>query len=76
MNKFNELMKRSTDVFALDNSELGCTNVVSHKVDTGDHTQMPYRIPVIYRDITNGERDGGARNSSTFFYLSEGVGPD
>ena len=51
--KFIELMKRSTDVFALDDNELGCTNVVSHRIDTGDHRpikQMPYRTPIVYRD--------------------------
>ena len=40
-------------MFALDDSELGCTNVVSHKIDTGDHhpiKQMPYRTPIVYRD--------------------------
>ena len=42
--KFNEILKRSTDVFALDNSELGCTNVVSHKIDTGDHHPIKHAI--------------------------------
>ena len=30
MKEFNELMKKSTDIFALDDSELGCTNVTNH----------------------------------------------
>ena len=37
------------DVFALDDSELGCTDVLQHCIDTGDHTpikQQPYRTPV------------------------------
>ena len=53
VDKFNELMKKSTDVFALNDTELGCTNVVSHKIDTGNHPpikQMPYRTPMVYRD--------------------------
>ena len=43
----------STDVFALDDNELGCTSVASHQIDTGDHHPiklMPYRTPIIYRD--------------------------
>ena len=53
MNKFNELIKKSTDIFALNDSELSCTSVVTHKIDTGDHSpvkQQPYRTPMVYRD--------------------------
>ena len=50
--KFDELIKKkkSTDVFALDDNELGCTSVASHQIDTGDHhqiQQMPYWTPII-----------------------------
>ncbi len=37
-------------MFALDNSELGGTDVVQHGIDTGDHAsvqQQPYRTPII-----------------------------
>ena len=41
-----------SDVFALNDSELGCTDLVTHNIDTGDHKpirQQPYRTPVIRR---------------------------
>ena len=44
---------KSTDVFALNDQELGCTNVVLHNIDTGDKPpvrQPPYRAPMIYRE--------------------------
>ena len=40
-------------MFALQDSELGHTNLVEHKVDTGDHPpikQPVRRIPFVYRD--------------------------
>ena len=51
--KLKELMTKSTDIFALDESELGCTDVVYHKIDTGDKPpvkQHPYRTPMIHRE--------------------------
>ena len=39
--------------FALNNSELGCTSVLQHCIDTGDHPsikQQPYRTPVVRRE--------------------------
>lgn len=42
-----------SDVFALSASELGCTNLVHHGIDTGDNRlvkQQPYRAPIIQRD--------------------------
>ena len=38
--RFNDLLRKSTDVFALNDDELGCTNVVSHKIDTKDHSPV------------------------------------
>ena len=35
--QLEELLLEAKDVFALDDSELGCTPLVQHKVDTGDH---------------------------------------
>ena len=52
--KFKDLLKKSTDVFALDESELGCTDVVFHKIEMGDHApirQPPYRIPTVHRVV-------------------------
>ena len=40
-------------VFALTDQELGCTDIVEHVIDTGEHTpikQQPYRVPVVHRD--------------------------
>ena len=73
MNKFDELIKKSTDIFALDDSELGCTNVTSHRIETGDHRpikQMPYRTPIIHRDkisqmVSEMEKQGVIRPSSS-----------
>ena len=73
MKEFNELMEKSIDIFALDDSELGCTNVTSHRIDTGDHQpmkQMPYQTLIIYRDkitqmVNDMEKRGGVRPSSS-----------
>lgn len=48
--KLKGLLRRSTNVFALDDSELGCTDVACHTIDTGDNPpveQPPYRAPMI-----------------------------
>ena len=53
LGKLREVLAESTDVFALDDSELGCTSLVQHSIDTGDHPpvkQPPYRTPVVYRE--------------------------
>ena len=42
----------NADVFALDNKELGRTDIVTHCIDTGDHKpihQTPYRTPFALR---------------------------
>ena len=39
-------------MFAFDDSELGCTSLVQHSIDSGEHRpvkQQPYHTPVIYR---------------------------
>ena len=41
-----------SDVFALDDSELGCTDILQLHIDTGEHPpikQQPYRTPVVRR---------------------------
>ena len=54
--QFNDLkavMLEASDVFALDNSELGRTNLVKRTIDTGDNPpikQQPYRTPMIYHE--------------------------
>ena len=39
-----KLMRKSTDVLALDDSQLGCTDVVYRKIETGDHLPVPLRL--------------------------------
>ena len=53
MTELKGLLKESTDVFALSDSELGCTDIVQHSIDTGNHApikQQPYRTPIVRRD--------------------------
>lgn len=40
------LLREYSDVFALDKSELRCTNIIRHSIDTGDH--CPVKQP-LYR---------------------------
>ena len=43
----------NADVFALDNTELGHTELVQHQVDAGDTTpikQPVRRVPFVFRD--------------------------
>ena len=45
-----------SDVFAVDDTELGCTDLVQHSIDTGNHPpirQQPYRTPVVRRQKMN-----------------------
>jgi len=44
------------DVFALVDTELGCTDMLRHTIDTGGHPpiwQQPYRTPVMRRQKMN-----------------------
>ena len=53
LEQLKEVVAESTNIFMLDDSELGCTSLVQHSIDTGDHhpvKQQPYRTPVIYRE--------------------------
>ena len=43
-------------MFALDDTELGCTDILQHTIDTGGHPpirQQPYRTPVVRRQKLN-----------------------
>ena len=45
------LLSQRTDIFEMDSSELGHSNVVQHVINTGDSApQHPYRIPIVQRD--------------------------
>ena len=54
--QFQELktvIVQNADVFALKDSELGCTNVVQHEIYTGDHPPIKQpirRMPFVYRE--------------------------
>ena len=53
MDKLKALLLKFSDVFALDDSELGRTSVVRHSIDTGDRKpikQQPYRTPIVQRE--------------------------
>ena len=50
--QLKELLLQNGDLFALDPSELGVTNVVQHTINTGDSTptcQQAHRIPFALR---------------------------
>ena len=47
------LLSHHTDIFEMDSSELGHSNVVQHVINTGDSTpitQHPYRTPIVQRE--------------------------
>ena len=49
-----ELLLQAHDVFALDDSELGCSAVVEHHIDTSDHhpiKQQMRRTPFVQREL-------------------------
>ena len=53
MAQLKELLADAMDVFALDNSELGCTDLVQQVIDTDNHPpikQQPHHTPVVYRE--------------------------
>ena len=50
--QLQNLIHEFSDIFALDDSELGCTDIVHHVINTGDFPptkQQPYRTPAVYR---------------------------
>ena len=51
--QLNTLIVELSDVFALDDTELGCTQLVKHSINTRDNApiqQQPYRTPVVRRE--------------------------
>lgn len=51
--QLTELLTEYSDVFAMCDAELGCTDVVKHSIDTSDHgaiRQQPYQVPMVYRE--------------------------
>ena len=56
LKQLQDLIKANHDVFALDDTELGCTGVVKHTVDTEDHIpikQPARRLPFVHRELSN-----------------------
>ena len=64
--RLKQLIMDNADLFALDDSELGHTDLVQHHVDTGDNPpikQPVRRMPFVYRDkiaemVANMEKQG------------------
>ena len=55
LEQLKQLVGEFDDIFALDGDDLGCTDVVKHKVDTGDSPpikQYPRRTPFVQRAKT------------------------
>ena len=47
-----DLLSKHNDLFATDSTQLGCTDVVKHHIDTGDShpiKQFPRRVPFALR---------------------------
>ena len=45
---YKELVEKYRELFALNSVELGCTTLIEHSIDTGDHQpikQLPRRVP-------------------------------
>ena len=52
LEELKEMIKKNSDVFAVDPSELGSTDLVTHHIDTGEHQpvrQLPRRMPYSLR---------------------------
>ena len=71
--KLKALIEEFSDVFALNDSELGCTDVLKHSIDVGGHSpikQQPYRTPMVRREkmaemITKMQEQGVVQPSSS-----------
>ena len=52
MAQLKHLLADNTDVFAVNNAALGCTDLVQHVIETGSHPpikQQPYCTPFTQR---------------------------
>ena len=52
--QLRDLLDEFSDVFALSDAELGCTNLVKHSIDTGENRpfrRQPYRTPIVRREV-------------------------
>ena len=51
--ELRDMLHEYSDIFALTDQELGCTSIVRHSIDTGEHRpikRQPYRTPITRRD--------------------------
>ena len=51
--QLQQLISDNADVFALDDSELGCTSLVQHRIETGNQSPIKQpirRVPFVYRN--------------------------
>lgn len=49
--KINDFLRSNMDVFAVDDTELGCTSLVQHEIDMDDHSPMKQhfrRVPFVH----------------------------
>ena len=69
--QLEEMALDYADAFALDSSELGSTDVVTHTINTGDHppVKQPARRvnlqPFLYPSVISFERSGGCQQLSS-----------
>lgn len=65
------MISEFSDIFALDDTELGCTDVLNHSIDTGDlHSPIKQQPPVVRREkmakmITKMQDQGVVQPSSS-----------
>ena len=67
LNELKSLLREFTDVFVLDNSELGCTSIVRHAIDTGESKpikQQPYSNAQYYKQMVDEMQKQGVVQSS------------
>ena len=63
------LISKNTDIFALDDNELGRCEIVYHEIDTGTHPPIklrPYRIPPGKNTGSSWGYSGHAKNEELF----------
>ena len=54
LSQLQALITDFADIFALSDSEFGCTQLVQHRIETGTHApikQQPYRTPIVRRGL-------------------------
>ena len=73
--KLAELIRSYRDVFALTDAELGQTNLVTHRIDTGDagpirippHRAPPAKMPIIKKEVQSMLEKGVIQPSKSLY---------